>query len=365
MGTRPRRLVHLSRGLDVGGQEKLLLEFARRLPRDRYEQIFVSLTERGSLAPLLTNLGCRVLALQQAEGLRPGTILALTRLLVRLRPAIVHTHDDKPLLYGLPAARLAGVPRLIHTHHHGRLPHITSRQERLVAWAGRWTDRFVCVSRDAAAYLAELGVPRSRLLTLWNGIDLEQFPFAGPRASGPAVVVARLSPEKDLDTLLRAVPLLAGRCPDFTLEIAGDGPLRSTLEERSRTLGIAGKVRFLGEVRDVAALLERARLFVLPSRTEGISLTLLEAMARGLPVATTAVGGNPEVVADGETGLLVPPADPTLLGEALARLWHDVELRRRFGAAGRQRVERHFDIRKVARRYEDLYDEQFADRQVS
>lgn len=337
-----------------------MIEFARRLPRARFEQIFVSMTDRGRLGSTLEDLGCRVVTLDQPEGLRPSAVFRLARLLGKVKPAVLHTHDDKPLLYGVLACRLARVPRLIHTHHHGPLPHITRRQERLIAWAARGTDRFVCVSHSAAAYMARQGVPRNKLMTLWNGIDLERFPFAGPRDGGPAVVVARLSPEKDHATLLQAVALTVERCPDFTLEVAGDGPLRRELEDRSRTLGISGSVRFLGEVRDVAALLERARLFVLSSRTEGISLTLLEAMARGLPVAATAVGGNPEVVAAGETGLLVPAGNPPALAEALTTLWTDSAVRRRFGAAGRRRVERHFDIREVVSRYEALYDGQLA-----
>lgn len=193
------------------------------------------------------------------------------------------------------------------------------------------------------------------MTTIWNGIDTSRFAYTGPDPAGPAVVVARLAPEKDVETLLRATALAVRRYPDFRLEVAGDGPCRAALERFTAELGLVGWVRFLGPVRDVPALLARARLFVLPSLTEGVSLTLLEAMARGLPVAATRVGGNVEVVADGETGLLVPAGDPPALPAALLRLWGDPEEGARLGRAARRRVEDHFDVRAMVAAYEAPY----------
>src|SRR5262249_42341660 len=155
-------------------------------------------------------------------------------------------------------------------------------------------------------------------------IDLDRFAYRGPAADGPAVLVARLAPEKDVGTLLDAVALIVRDCPDFRLEIAGDGPCRAELERKAGPLG--HHVRFLGVVRDVAGLLAGARLFVLSSVTEGISLTLREAMARGLPIVATRVGGNPEVVAHEEPGLLVPPRAPAALAEAIRRCWTRPEM---------------------------------------
>ena len=210
-----------------------------------------------------------------------------------------------------PAAKLARVPRLIHTHHHGHLAHTTPRQRRLVAWVGRLPHVFVCVSKSSALHLQETGLPAGRVMTIWNGIDLEKYPYQKPQATGPAVTVARLSAEKDIANLLRGTALVAASAPDFRLEIAGDGPLREELLQLSASLNLKTNVRFLGEIGDIPGLLGRARFFVLPSQTEGISLTILEAMARGLPVLATAVGGNPEVIQNGSTGLLVPAQDPS------------------------------------------------------
>jgi glycosyltransferase involved in cell wall biosynthesis len=192
-------------------------------------------------------------------------------------------------------------------------------------------------------------------MTLWNGIDLERFAFAGFSPGGPLVTVARLSPEKGLDTLLHAMAEAVRAEPGIHLEIAGDGPLRSELEQLAKNLGLDRHVRFLGEVRDIAALLSRASLFVLPSNSEGISLTLLEAMARGLPIVTTKVGGNVEVVIHGETGLLVPPASPPALAGAILKILGDSSKSQLMGRAGRRRVEAFFDIRQVVAQYEKLY----------
>src|SRR5262249_35846914 len=143
--------------------------------------------------------------------------------------------------------------------------------------------------------------------------------------------------------------------PQLRLFIAGDGPCRQALEQRAAAADLHDAVRFLGEISDVPGLLAQASLFVLSSVTEGISLTLLEAMARGLPVVATRVGGNGEVVVDGETGRLVPPRQPALLARTLVDLLRDPATLARFGAAGRSRVERHFDIRRMVAAYEDLY----------
>ncbi len=356
---RPRRrlrVVHVTLGLDMGGLEKLLVEFARHADRDRHELRFVSLSTRGPLADDVERCGWPVTALEEPDGLRPGLVFRLAGLFRRWRADVVHTHDDKPLLYAASAARLARVPRVIHTRH-GQSYTITRRQIALVNLAARLTDRFVCVSEDAARLTVRQGVAARRVGTVWNGIDLTRFRYQAARPDGPAVIVARLNPEKDIETLLRATALAVREAPDFRLEVAGNGPCLPALKQTAAELGLGEHVRFLGEVRDVPGLLARARFFVLSSVSEGVSLTLLEAMASGLAVAATRVGGNPEVVVDGETGLLVPAREPAALAAALLRLHRDAAERGRMGTAGRRRVEEHFDVRGMVARYEALYRE--------
>ena len=352
---RRRRVAHVSLGLAVGGQERLLVEFARHADRRQFDLVFISITDRGELAGILEDAGWRVCALDMPAGLRPQIIVRLAKLFRTLDCDIVHTHDDKPLVYGALAARLARVRRHIHTQHHGVLPQMTARQRRLVAWAGRLPRTFVCVSRDSANAMADMGLAPARIAVVWNGIDLEKYAYQTPRQNGPAVTVARLSPEKDIATLLRAAAIVVRSFPEFRLEIAGDGPERPALEQLAASLGVDKQVRFLGEIQDVADLLGKASLFVLPSRTEGISLTILEAMASGLPVVATSVGGNPEVVIHEKTGILVPAGDPEVLAGNLLWLARHPREGIIMGHAGRRRVVMHFDCRRMVAQYERLY----------
>lgn len=351
----PRRVAHVTLGLDVGGQERLLVEMARHTDFTRFEWTVIVLGARGVLADAIEAAGVRVLTLDSPPGFRPGLWRRLARLFRQEHFDVVHTHDDRPLLYAMPAAWWAGVPRRIHTHHHGRLAHVGRRQQFLLRLASRFAEHFVCVSHDSARYMIEQGVSTKRVRTLWNGIDLTRFAYQGPCDGGPIVTVARLSPEKDIANLLRAAQHVLANRPQARFEIAGDGPCRAELARLAQELNLAGRVVFHGEVRDIPALLARASLFVLPSQSEGISLTLLEAMARGLPVVTTQVGGNPEVVDAGVTGLLVPAGNPAALADAIGTILADPARGRQFGMEGRRRVENCFDIRKMLAQYESLY----------
>lgn len=355
VATEPRLcVVHVTPGLDMGGLEKLLVEFARHTDRERFALHFVVLGHRGVLAEEIEACGWPVTVLGQPDGLRPSLLLRLARRLRHWQADVIHTHDDRAHLYGTLAGRLARVPRILHTRH-GRSPQLSRRQKMLVSIAARWVDHFVCVSEDSADLAMRQGVRAAKVRAICNGIDTQRFAFTGPQPDGPAVIVARLSPEKDIDTLLRAAALVVKRDAAFRLEIAGDGPCGTALRQTCSDLGLDGTVRFLGQVRDVSGLLARAGLFVLSSRSEGISLTLLEAMACGLPLVATRVGGNPEVIAEGETGILVPPENPPALADALLRLRSDPQIGVRLGEAGRRRVEEHFDIRRMVAQYETLY----------
>ncbi|HMF11872.1 MAG TPA: glycosyltransferase [Gemmataceae bacterium] len=348
------RVAHVTLGLDVGGLEKLLVEFARQANRERFELRFVSLTSRGTLAEEIEACGWPVTALEAPAGFRPRITVTLARLLRRWQIDLVHTHDEKPLVYAGPAARLAGVRRVVHTRH-GQRPQLTRRQRFLVRIASRLTDHFVCVSQDIARHTVEQGVAGHLVRTIWNGIDTERFAYVGARADGPIVCVARLSPEKGVVDLVHATALAIHECPSLRVEIAGDGPCLAQLKNLTEELGISGHVRFLGQVRDVPALLAQASLFVLPSLSEGVSLTLLEAMARGLPVVATRVGGNCEVVVHGETGLLVPAKDPGALAVEMLQLRSDPQRADAMGRAGRRRMEHLFDVRSMVAAYQSLY----------
>jgi glycosyltransferase involved in cell wall biosynthesis len=241
----------------------------------------------------------------------------------------------------------------VHTRH-GRDVHATRRQVAMFRQLAKGLDRLVCVSEEVAALSRLQGVASPRLRTILNGIDLDRFGFIGPGPAGPAVTVARLSPEKDVANLVRA----AAMAPGLRIEVAGGGPCREELDRLAVELGVADRITFLGELRDVPAVLRRASMFVLPSRSEGIPLTVLEAMACGLPVVATRVGGLPEVVDDGVTGMLVPPADPAALAAAMRAIRDDPRYGDQLGLAGRRRVEEYFSVRRMVAQYEQLYREE-------
>jgi len=350
---------HVSLTLRTGGLEKLLAQFARHHDRARLRPVFVSLREGGPPAEEIRATGAEVHLLGEPRGKWDET-RRLGRLLARVRPDVVHTHNLHAHFYGSLAARLAGVPAVIHTRHGVALG--DSRHGRLLFWMGcRLADRVVSVSEDSARLSVAQGRLRpGRSVTVWNGIDLSAFPCRGPMAGGPLITVARIEPVKDLETLLRALEIARRAMPGLRLTVVGDGSQRAALERLAGDLGLRDAIAFLGERHDVAALLAEAAAFVSSSKTEGVSLTILEAMATGLPVIATHVGGNPEVVEDDVTGLLVPPRDATALAEAMVSIARDPARAAAMGRAGRARAERHFEVGQMVRTYERMYMEVLA-----
>jgi glycosyltransferase involved in cell wall biosynthesis len=359
----PIRVAHVALQLQTGGMERLLAEFARHADRERVSLSFIALGGGGRVADEIASYGWPVTVLDRLHGLRPSTVFRLANLFRAQQIDIVHTHNSKPLLYAGSAARLAKVGGVIHTCH-GRRQHATKRQNVAFRLACRFADRMVCVSQDIACLCEDQHISAAKTCTIPNGIDLQRFGFSGPRAGGPAVYVGRLSPEKDVPSLLRAIAFVVAQAPAFRLQIAGDGPCRAELISLARSLGVAENVEFLGEIKDIPTLLRQASLLVLPSLTEGMPLTILEAMACGLPVIATRVGGIPEAVADGATGLLVSPGELQHLADALLRIHHKPDLGRQMGQAGRLRAENQFDVRRMVSAYESLYLKLLQDRRA-
>lgn len=347
-------VAHVAFSLKTGGMERLLVEFARNANRERFRLDYYCLTETGTPAQDIEQCGWPVHRLNKREGFRWSAVWGLAREFRRNRIAVVHSHNSGAMIYGALAARLAGVRAVIHTRHGQRFG-AGKRQTLVFSWVTRLIDRVVGVSQDSAAMSIREGVAPKRVRTVWNGIDVTRFHYAGPTAGGPAVVVARVAPEKDLDTLLRAAALIVAKDPTFRLQIVGDGPCLPAVRRQVEDLKLTEQVQLLGERRDVPAILQAASVFVLPSKTEGISLTLLEAMATGLPVIATQVGGNPEVVEQGQTGWLVPVGDAQQMAAALELMRLEPDAGHRMGQAGRRRVEQHFNIVRMVRDYEDMY----------
>jgi glycosyltransferase involved in cell wall biosynthesis len=358
-GSRKIRVVHLTYSLHKGGCESLQVEFAKLADQSRFDLRFVAVDSLGHTADVIEELGWPVTCLEKPGGFRPGHIFKLAKLLRQWGTDVVHTHDNGPLMYGSVAGRLAGVPVLVHTRHHGRLPWIAASKVSSARMACYLVDRVCCVSKDSLTEGIKEGIPESRLCTVWNGIDTTRFTYDPERRgnSGPMASIACLRPDKNTESLIRATATIIREEPEFLINIAGDGPPErvAMLKQLAIDLKVDKNVIFLGNVNDVPSLLARSSVMVLPSTTEGISIALLEAMACGVPVIATNVGGNPEVVEDGVTGILVPANDDAAMTEALLRMYRSPEMRKAMGAAGRVKVVRDFEIRRMVSDYENLY----------
>lgn len=350
------RVCHVSMTLLTGGLERLLVEFARRHHPDT-EPRFVALDAMGPPADDIRDSGHFADSLDFSHTGRLSIIRSLARILRDEGINLVHTHNTYAHFYGSAAAKLAGVKAVINTQH-GRGCGDHWKDRLLFRIANRFTYRIVGVSQDATRLCQRQDAKSAaKMCCIWNGIDLSRFAFSGPIDEPIAVSVARLSPEKDFPTLLQAVPIVLKSVPDFRLRIVGEGSERPRLEQLIRELRIENHVTLVGESDDVSGELKRAGFYVASSRKEGISLTLLEAMAVGLPVVTTDIGGNSEVVEDGVTGCLVPSNDPNALARAIVRMCDEQTQWNVIGRAARRRVEQHFDITRMIDAYEDLYRE--------
>jgi sugar transferase (PEP-CTERM/EpsH1 system associated) len=355
--------MHLLHKLGVGGMEVGVVKLANLLPRHSVATSICSLMPADGLT---TRLAPEVPLYELTR--RPGNdlrlVLQLAGVLRRARPDVLHTHSWATLCEGLVAARLAGVPVVVHGEH-GTLE-TRPRNRRIQRWAWQRCDRVLSVSsRLAERMSAEMGFPLERITTIRNGVDLPLFASAdrgrGRRALGldPAQLVigtvGRLVPVKGHETLLHALAQLRDRGRSYQAVIVGDGILRAQLESRVRELGLGGAVHLAGHREQVADALAAMDLFVLPSISEGLSNTILEAMAAGLPVVATRVGGADELVSHGRTGLLVPSGDVDALARALDDVARCADTRAAMGAEGRRLAEREFSLEGMVANYERLY----------
>nr|WP_314542794.1 TIGR03088 family PEP-CTERM/XrtA system glycosyltransferase [uncultured Massilia sp.] len=366
-------VVHLIYRLDIGGLETLLVDTINRMPAHRYRHAVVCLTDYTDFAQRITRPDVALFALHKPPGLGLGVHARLFKLLRRLRPAILHTYNLGTIEYHATAL-LAGVPVRVHAEH-GRDagdPQGLNRKHNLLRrLLVPVIDRYVPVSRDLDAWLGKVvGIPAAKRLLIDNGVDTERFrpapvatdPSEPWQAEGAFVIgtVGRLQDVKDHATLVDAFALLRDMLPEqrarLRLVLVGDGPLRARLEEKIAAAGLQDGVWLAGARRDVAPAMRSFSLFALSSIAEGTPVTMLEAMASGLPIVSTAVGGIPDLVQDGVDGALVPPSDPRALAEALASYVRDEAQARRHGAAGRTRIENNYSIAAMLASYLALYD---------
>lgn len=368
---RPRILEMITLS-DWGGAQAYVFAVARGF-KDRYD-IAVACAPGGPLIPRLHREGVRVIEIPSLVRTPSPladliTVWRVVRCLRRERFDLVHCHSTKAGLLGRLAARIAAVPAVVFTAHgwpftsgwHPIVRIVSTLAERAAA---HLATTIICVAHHVRAEALRMRIGRpAQLAVIHNGVDPALWverPAVGtsPGHSSPSctvVMVGRLQDPKDPATLVRAWKRISGA---HRLILVGDGPIRPELEAIITGDRLSDRVILLGAREDVPALLRDADIFVLSSRWEGLPLAVIEAMMAGLPVVATAVGGVSEVVADGQTGILVPPGQPEALAGALNRLLKDTGLRTQMGATGRQRALEHFTearmLADIGRLYERI-----------
>lgn len=373
-------IAHVLFRFDVGGLENGVVNLINRMPPDRFRHAIVALSDYTDFRHRLQR-DVPVYALRKREGKDLGLHMRLFRLFRQIRPDVVHTRNLNAVEAQLPAW-LAGVPGRVHGEHGWDVHDLDGSSRKYQVWRRLFrpfVHRYIPLSQHLAGYLAqEIGVPEHRIDCICNGVDTDKFhPASEGGGALPAdafaedatatndtriVVgtVGRMEQVKDQMNLARAFVTLLTRRPELrsTLRLAliGEGRMRQEVAAYLRDSGLEKLAWLPGARNDTAELLRGCDVFVLPSLAEGISNTILEAMASGLPVVATDVGGNRELVQEARTGFLVPASDPGALAEALARYVDDPALRRDHGDSGRRRAEQCFSLDGMVDRYVSVYE---------
>lgn len=371
----PPLIVHVVAHFAVGGLENGMVNLLNQIPPTRYRHAVVSLGDYTDYAQRIVNPAVKFYALNKRAGKDMAVHWRLAKLLRELKPAIVHTRNLSALECQFVAAAV-GIRARVHGEHgrdvfdlHGK-----SRKYNLLRKAARHlVKRYITVSKDLEDWLGEtVGVAPERITQIYNGVNISRFkPHEGSRLRlGPPgfmrgsefVIgsVGRMAEVKDYPTLIRAFVQLVRAVPNgrdrLRLVIVGDGPTRAQCEKLIGAKKVEHLVWLAGESENVPEMLRAFDLFVLPSLGEGISNTILEAMATGLPVIATKVGGNPELVEEGVTGTLVPPAQPDAMAQALLKYLENPVRMDIQGRTARLRVETRFSLEAMARAYLEVYD---------
>jgi glycosyltransferase involved in cell wall biosynthesis len=371
--TRPVRIAYVIGELGKGGAEYQLHELVRHLDRARFLPAVFVLAAGGYWVEPIRRLGVAVTELPRRGSADLRRVLRLRAALREFAPDVLHTILWSGNVYGRLAAVGLGIPVVLAAERNViRRPPWQAALERVL---DRVTDAYLVNCEAITAELVSRGrLPRAKIGVVPNGIDLAGLPpfaaerTAARRAAGldPArrlvAQVGRLAPQKDYPTFLGAAATVAAAVPDVDFLVVGEGGLRAELEALVRARGLSGRVRFLGLRNDVPAILAGVDVLALTSRFEGFPNVVMEAMATGAVVVASDVGGCRELVVPGETGLIVPPGDPAAVAAAVLRVLRDPPRAAQMAAAARRRVEREFDVHRMAERTAAAYDRLLAAR---
>lgn len=380
MAMDPRPLVlHVVHRFDTGGLENGLVNLINHMPAQAYRHAVLALTEVTEFRRRVQRDDVEFVAMHKRPGHGARLYLPFWRRLRAMRPAIVHTRNLGPLEMQVAAAA-ARVPVRLHGEHGRELNDLDGsnrKLQRVRRLYAPFVHHYVALSRDLEQYLVgRVGIERGRISQIYNGVDADRFrpasgarppivgcPFAAPQ-HWLVGTVGRMQGVKDQTLLarafVRALELAPALRERLRLVMVGDGPLRAEAQALLEAGGAAALAWLPGERSDVADVMRGLNCFALPSLAEGISNTILESMASGLPVVATQVGGNAELVDQERSGLLVPAADVEAMAAALVRLATDPAQAAAMGAAGRQEVERRFSLQAMVGAYQALYDRRLA-----
>ncbi|MFP4131476.1 MAG: glycosyltransferase [Thiohalospira sp.] len=364
------RIVHVVENLERGGLERMVIDLATAQRAQGHQVAIATLFQPGQLAPEAEAAGVAVHPCHKRPGPDPAALRRLRRTFRAWRPEVIHSHNPVPHQYAVLAAPARRAGRINTRHGLGQAAD-SRRSRRLYRLAMMRTDFAVAVCRAALEqYIHDGLIPPRKGRVIHNGIRVDRFTARdagrrdalraelGAAPGGPVVgTVGRLNPAKDQGRLVAAFAGVRQRHPDALLAIVGGGPLEADLRRDITTAGLEDWVFLLGDRDDVPALLAALDLFVLPSRTEGYSIALLEAAAAHLPAVVTRVGGNADIVADGLRGRVVPPGDTAALTTAMGELLAAPELRRSMGQNAGEWAREHASVAAMAGSYEALYRE--------
>ena len=372
-------VVHVIYRFDTGGLENGIVNLINHLPADAYRHAVVALTEVTDFRQRIRRDDVEFVSLQKPPGQGVWQYAKLFKLFRRLRPHIVHSRNLSALEVQVPAWA-ARVPIRVHGEHGrdvGDLDGSNVAYQRVRRFYRPFVHHYVALSRDLEQYLVDkVHVPPPRITQVYNGVDTDRFcpaeseppqiagcPF-DPRQHWLIGTVGRMQAVKDQSMLAHAFVQALKLAPDLRtrmrLVMVGEGPLRAESLAILDAAGVANLAWLPGERSDIADIMQGLHMFVLPSLAEGISNTILEAMATGLPVIATAVGGSADLVVHGQTGEIVPPADPQILARHIVAFAADPLRARNMGIAGRKRVEASFSMQAMVSIYRSVYDQQLA-----
>jgi L-malate glycosyltransferase len=374
------RLLKVVTNYGSGGTEKQVMNLVRQMDMSRFDLQFGCLKKWGIYVDALEQQNIPISEFRIGKLYQPTTFRQQFRFAQFLRQQniqIVHSYNFYSNVFAVPAAKMAGVPVVLASIRDQGV-YLSEAQKRVQKWACRFADRVLVNADSIRDWLIGQGYQASRIVVIKNGIDLSQYDGSrvnptlrdelGIPASAPIVVMlSRLNPQKGVDDFIKAAALIKRRHPDTYFLIVGekldfrndvfstDAAYHRELGMLTRDLGMQDRIIFTGHRTDIPELLAETTVSVLPSYSEGLSNTLLESMAAGVPIVTTNVGGNAELVKEGITGFLVKPQAPGMLAEAIGRLLDDPKMAKRFGEQARSVAFQNFSMERMVKLTQELY----------